>query len=140
MASIRFIKNLNLKNVFDGQEAMVPVAAGDIIEAQGIQMDDDNYCDITLCDGSIFRGVAAEVFENHRQRVPVTKVSTIEQVEENVEIDVPEPEPEAPALMEGTMLSNEGEPAPEPPVVEETEDEYYGEPEPPVTPPSGYTE
>jgi len=106
MGCIRFIKNLNLKNEFGDQEAMVPFGAGDTIKATRIEVDDEDYCDIFLPDNSVLRGVASEAFEN--TRVPTEQVQKVAAVPENEEIEVEETV-EAPALLDGTILSETNE-------------------------------
>lgn len=108
MGSIRFIRNVNLKVNFEGDETMVPFSSGDIYTATGIDIDAEGYCDINMPDGSVLQGVAKEVFENMGKKVPVTIVAEIATVIENAEILVEEQEPEI-AVLDGTMRSADGD-------------------------------
>jgi len=119
MASIRFIRNINLKVNFEGEESMVPFAAGAIYTVIRIEVDTDGFNDIHMPDGSVIKGVASDpqVFENMGQRVPVTRVTQVEAVPENQEIEVEETPVET-ALLDGQMRSSS----------EETDDEYDREP------------
>ena len=90
MASIRFVRNINLQVVFDDQESMVPFACGDIYTAKKIEVDSEGYSNIHMPDGSVINGVAEKVFENMGNKVPVTRVAEVATVPQNAEIEIEE--------------------------------------------------
>jgi hypothetical protein len=104
MASVRFVRNINLKVSFEDTVTMVPFGSGDIYEVTKIELDDEGYGNIHMPDGSIIQGVASEVFENMGKKVPVVHISTVEVVPENTIIELEEEDVEV-ALFDGTMLS-----------------------------------
>ena len=112
MSSIRFVQNVNLQVLFNGEPNMVPFSTGEIYDVIRIEKEKgctENayaYNDIYMPDGSVIKGVAGEVFENMGGRVPVEFVEVIEDVPENKEIEVIEEEVEV-ALLDGTMRSND---------------------------------
>jgi len=125
MSSVRFVKNVNLKVTYEGEDTMVPFGTGDIYRAVKIEIDAEGYANIHMPDGSVIKGVDDSVFENMGKQVPVEHVKALVPVEENAVIAVEE-KPIEPALLDGTMLSNEGEP------------DVGSEPQPPATEDGGY--
>jgi len=102
MASIRFIQNVNLKVTYEGEDTMVPFSAGDTFKVVRIEIDDEDYNNIYMPDGSVLMGVAGTVFET--KRVPVTRVEVIEPEPDNALIVVEEA-PVDMAVFNGTILS-----------------------------------
>ena len=105
MAAIRFLRNLNLKVVYNGVEGMVPFGAGDIFNVIKIEKDPDGYNNIHMPDGSVINGVDSKVFE-HMGKVPVIQIENIASEPENFEIETEEPEI-APTILDGTMLGKD---------------------------------
>jgi len=107
MASVRFLRNLNLKVTYEGEDTMVPFSSGDIYTATKVEVDDEGFNDIHMPDGSVIKGVATEVFE-HMGKLPVVKVKAVQPAPENSEIVV-EHKPEAPVVLAGEMRSESEE-------------------------------
>jgi hypothetical protein len=105
MAHIRFTKNINLKVTYEGEGEMVPFGAGEIFQVERIEVDAEGYNNIYMPDGSVLPGVASEIFEK-MGKVPTTQIEEVAP-EESQEFEVEEPEDEMPAVLDGTMLSNE---------------------------------
>jgi hypothetical protein len=102
MASIRFVRNINLKVNFEDTPTMVPFATGDIYNVTKIELDDEGYNNIHMPDGSVIQGVASEVFEN--SNAPIVRIRAAEAAPENAIIEFDEEDVEV-ALFDGTMLS-----------------------------------
>lgn len=109
MAHIRFVKNINLKVQYDGEEEMVPFGAGEIFRVMRIEVDEEGYYNIYMPDGSVLPGVAGEIFEK-MGRVSETKVEVVQPEVDNKEFVVTEPTQEMPAILDGTMLSQQETP------------------------------
>jgi len=107
MASVRFLRNINIKVTFDNEDSMVPFSAGDIYTVTRIEVDAYGFNNIVMPDGSVMNGVASEVFE-HMGRIPTVVIEQIDTVSENVEIEVVE-EPIEIALLDGQMRSESEE-------------------------------
>jgi len=106
-ASVRFLRNVNLKVVFDNNETMIPFGAGKYFPVTHVEVDPDGFNNIHMLDGSVIKGVASEVFE-FAGRGRVVPVEAAPPSAENFEIADPEEEVK-PVTLEGTMLSESEE-------------------------------
>jgi hypothetical protein len=104
--NIRFIKNVRVKVIVDGDEQTRTFHFGERYEADQIEIVEEDYVTVLLSDGTLIPGITGDIIENYGVPVVASSATTSDTQEAEELASDAEPE-EGTIPVDGTMLGKD---------------------------------